>query len=83
MAAFSFATAAGAALLDTIDRKSTLDPLSDAGKRLSEPIRGQVELRNVKFRYPARPEVPILHDFSLDVPAGATVALVGASGSGK
>ncbi|MGY6536237.1 MAG: ABCB family ABC transporter ATP-binding protein/permease [Pararhodobacter sp.] len=42
---------------------------------------GAVRLEGVRFHYdPAR---PILKDITLDVPAGATVALVGASGSGK
>ena len=44
---------------------------------------GSVELRNVSFAYPARPEVQVFRDFSLGVGAGKTVALVGESGSGK
>ena len=44
---------------------------------------GSVELRNVHFAYPARPENPVFRDFSLRVPSGKTVALVGESGSGK
>ena len=40
-----------------------------------------VELRHVSFSY--SPEVPVLHDVSFSVPRGSTVALVGASGSGK
>ncbi|MBR4739370.1 MAG: ABC transporter ATP-binding protein [Bacteroidales bacterium] len=40
-----------------------------------------VELRHVSFSY--APEVPVLNDVSLSVPRGSTVALVGASGSGK
>ncbi len=43
---------------------------------------GAIHIDNVTFRY--RPDLPpILKDFSLDIPAGATVALVGRSGSGK
>ncbi|CAZ82915.1 unnamed protein product [Tuber melanosporum] len=38
---------------------------------------------NVKHIYPSRPEVPVIHDMSLIVPAGKVTALVGASGSGK
>ncbi|KAG0490076.1 hypothetical protein HPP92_006939 [Vanilla planifolia] len=48
-----------------------------------EGVAGQVELRNVDFAYPARPEVLVLRNFSLSVPAGKTLALVGSSGSGK
>lgn len=44
---------------------------------------GDIEFRNVDFAYPQRPDSQILHDFSLKVDAGTTVALVGTSGSGK
>lgn len=40
-----------------------------------------VTFRNVKFSY--QPGYPVLHDFSLTVPSGRKVALVGATGSGK
>jgi len=45
-------------------------------------LRGRIEFRNATFTYPSR-SVPVLRDFSLDISAGRTTALVGASGSGK
>jgi ATP-binding cassette subfamily B protein len=42
-----------------------------------------VRLRQVRFHYPSRPQHDTLHDFSLSVKAGETVALVGPSGAGK
>ncbi|GAA4786272.1 ABC transporter ATP-binding protein [Actinomycetospora chlora] len=45
-------------------------------------LRGEVELRDVGFSY-AGASTPALSDFSLHVPAGRTVALVGATGAGK
>ncbi len=42
-----------------------------------------VRLRQVRFHYPSRPRQDTLHDFSLSVRAGETVALVGPSGAGK
>lgn len=42
-----------------------------------------VSLHNICFHYPSRPDQAALHDFSLHVQAGETVALVGASGAGK
>ncbi|RWW36752.1 hypothetical protein BHE74_00058199 [Ensete ventricosum] len=48
-----------------------------------EKISGDVEFRSVEFAYPSRPDSIILNDFNLKVTAGATVALVGCSGSGK
>lgn len=46
-------------------------------------MQGHIQLRDISFNYPARPELQIFKGFSLDVPAGKTVALVGESGSGK
>jgi ATP-binding cassette, subfamily B, bacterial len=47
------------------------------------PPRGQLEYQNVSFRYPSRPEVAALENFSLKVNPGETVAVVGPSGAGK
>jgi ATP-binding cassette subfamily B protein len=50
---------------------------------LPEPARGRLEFEAVTFRYPTRPDVSALHEFSLTVEAGETLALVGPSGAGK
>jgi ATP-binding cassette subfamily B protein len=50
---------------------------------LPSPLRGDIRFEHVEFRYPSRPEAPALHDFSLHVAPGETVALVGPSGAGK
>ncbi|MBT7485649.1 MAG: ABC transporter ATP-binding protein/permease [Rhodospirillales bacterium] len=42
---------------------------------------GNIEFRNVSFRYD--PRRPVINDISFKVPAGKTVAIVGPSGSGK
>ncbi|HET8848485.1 MAG TPA: ABC transporter ATP-binding protein [Marinobacter sp.] len=52
-----------------------------AGKALSEPVRGGVEFSNVSFHYPSSGAG--ISGISLHVPAGNTLALVGATGSGK
>ncbi len=52
-------------------------------ERLPEPARGSLSFRNVTFRYPARPETAALHDFTLEIEPGETVAIVGPSGAGK
>ena len=44
---------------------------------------GRIEFRDVCFSYPARPDVPILSNFSLVLEKGMSVALTGTSGSGK
>lgn len=50
---------------------------------LPSPPRGQLAFQNVSFRYPSRPEISALSDFSLTVEPGETVAIVGPSGAGK
>ena len=50
---------------------------------LPQPLRGEIRFEHVEFSYPSRPEAPTLHDFSLVVSPGETVALVGPSGAGK
>ncbi len=45
------------------------------------PVEGAIELRDVTFGYD--PRVPVLHDISLALPAGASLAIVGPTGGGK
>lgn len=46
-----------------------------------EKIKGAIQFHDVTFAYPDRD--PILQNFSLEIPAGATIGLVGSTGSGK
>ena len=50
---------------------------------LPSPARGQLSFEGVTFRYPTRPEVAALGDFTLKIEPGETVAIVGPSGAGK
>jgi ATP-binding cassette subfamily B (MDR/TAP) protein 1 len=63
-------------------RVPKIDSGSEAGEELAN-VAGEVEFKNVQFSYPSRPETPVFVSFSLRIPAGRTVALVGSSGSGK
>jgi ATP-binding cassette subfamily B multidrug efflux pump len=51
------------------------------------PIRGEIEFRDLTFAYPpapgGAPNEPVLHNISLRVPAGSSLAIVGPTGSGK
>lgn len=69
-------------MFETIERKPKIDAYDTNGVVL-EDIKGDIELKDVHFRYPARPDVQIFSGFSLFVPSGTTMALVGQSGSGK
>ncbi|KAI9714737.1 MAG: GTPase-activating protein [Bogoriella megaspora] len=80
--AFTTALAASGKIYSTIDRVPPLDPEAETGQKLDE-IEGRIELRNIRHIYPSRPEVVVMEDVDLSVPAGKTTALVGASGSGK
>jgi subfamily B ATP-binding cassette protein MsbA len=57
-------------------------PEVDTGTRTIANVKGRVEYRNVHFHYAAT-ALPVLHDVSFVIEPGQTVALVGASGSGK
>lgn len=80
--AFATAISAAAKIFNTIDRISPLDPTTDSGIKLDQ-VAGTLELRHIKHIYPSRPEVTVMKDVSLVIPAGKKTALVGASGSGK
>lgn len=58
--------------------KAPANPVS-----LPEPAQGALTFDRVEFRYPTRPEDKALHDLSLSVAPGETVAVVGPSGAGK
>jgi ATP-binding cassette subfamily B (MDR/TAP) protein 1 len=69
-------------LFKTIDRVSEIDPLSDEGL-VPATCKGVIEIKDIVFAYPARPDTTVLKGLSLHAPAHKTTALVGASGSGK
>ena len=76
--------AAGAAsrLAELLDEQPAIATPARA-LALPNPPRGQLSFDNVTFRYPSRPDMPALVDFSLTIEPGETVAIVGPSGAGK
>ncbi|CAN1127328.1 ABC transporter B family member 13 [Linum perenne] len=71
-----------ASVFSILNRKTAIEN-DVAGSRVVEHVKGDIELRKVSFRYPARPEVTIFDKLSLKVSAGKSLAVVGHSGSGK
>ena len=76
--------AAGAAsrLNELLHERPSIAP-PERPMALPQPARGQIAFEHVTFRYPTRPEVAALADFSLTIEPGETVAIVGPSGAGK
>jgi ABC-type multidrug transport system fused ATPase/permease subunit len=58
-------------------------PSDTTGEGRLASVRGAVDFRSVHFAYGGRPDAAVLRGLSLRIHAGSSVALVGASGSGK
>lgn len=69
-------------LFSILDRDTKIEPENQDGNQVQK-IEGHIELQNVYFSYPSRPDLVIFQDFSINIEAGKSTALVGQSGSGK
>ena len=73
--------AAARRIFEVLDETADVrDP--DSPKPLPGRVAGNLHLDNVTFAYRNKPE-PVLHEVTIDIPAGRTVALCGPSGAGK
>jgi ATP-binding cassette subfamily B protein len=73
------AMTAAARILEIFDTA----PSIVSGSTVLERPRGHLRFEGVGFAFPDEPDRPVLHDVDLDVAPGETVAVVGATGSGK
>ncbi|POS72004.1 multidrug resistance protein 11 [Diaporthe helianthi] len=82
--AITMALGSAKKIFNTIDRvpPPSLDATANTGDTIEE-IQGAIRFEKIKHIYPSRPDVVVLNDFTLDIPAGKTTAIVGSSGSGK
>ncbi|KAK4065031.1 uncharacterized protein Triagg1_8667 [Trichoderma aggressivum f. europaeum] len=79
---FMAAVASFEKLREDMDREPLIDGTSTAGLTPSK-VAGHFELNNVSFTYPSRPEITVLDQVNISVPALKHTAIVGLSGSGK
>lgn len=70
-------------ILEDTDSEEAATHLSANGSAQPRRLEGNISYTNVDFSYPSRPDIPVLKGLDMHLSAGAKIALVGASGSGK
>ena len=78
---FSRAMASGKRIGEVLDEKIDIaDPESPADARVE---RGEIEFKNVSFRYYKNSDAPVLDNINLKINAGETIGIIGSTGCGK
>lgn len=77
------AVGASERIFEIIDEEN--EPVNDSPDRQrgSLKLNGKVQLNNIHFAYPTRPDFPVLKGVNFAAEPGQTIAIVGSSGSGK
>ncbi len=78
----SRAMASGKRIIEVLDEKLDISD-ENAAQPEKRVENGEIEFRNVKFRYYKNSEDPVLSDINLKIPANSIVGIIGSTGSGK
>lgn len=70
-------------ILEIMESTPELDHKTNSIESPAAVLHGDIELKNVQFHYPSRPENGVLNGINMHIEKGSKVALVGASGAGK
>ena len=62
-------------IFNLLDRKPAIDNLSTGGITPQAPMSGTIEFKNVSFKYPSRPDAPVLRDVSITIKMGQKVGV--------
>lgn len=84
MTTYAKAKYSSIAAFNILERQPLIDPELEGIEPSRSQITGDIDLEDITFRYPSRPDISIFDgDFNLHGQAGQTIALVGPSGCGK
>ncbi|KAL7334188.1 hypothetical protein PS15p_202992 [Mucor circinelloides] len=84
MTTYAKAKYSAIAAFNILERQPLIDPELEGIEPSRSQITGDIDLEDITFRYPSRPDISIFDgDFNLHGQAGQTIALVGPSGCGK
>ncbi|MDA9612042.1 ABC transporter transmembrane domain-containing protein [OM182 bacterium] len=70
-------------LVELLESESAISEPEGEHGSLPDPLRGEINIINLRFCYPSRPEIFALNEFNLTIRSGESLALVGSSGAGK
>ena len=77
----SRALASGRRVCEVLDEKIDINDINSSAEHIIS--RGDIEFKNVSFRYYKNSGEPVLDNINLSIPAGSTVGIIGSTGCGK
>ena len=77
----SRALASGKRICEVLDEKIDINDTNSSAEHKIE--KGNIEFKNVSFRYYKHSEEAVLDKINLNIPAGSTVGIIGSTGCGK